>query len=444
MSPSTGTRLDLEELRLNRPLVVPGEPDASPLYHVLLSAHAPVNAYSSKVSKPAPDEIEAVRDWIEQLPSTGYECPGRDLVTEEDAIRLEEEWKKLSGNAGRNIRFVSFVHLHNACRTDADIAAIRDAVAAALGSLAGRTEPATIETIGELSLIGAFDPESLGLAAEVVAGLASKDPRADASGLTADWLVYEAHRHKPQPTTEAVALDYLRGVDVLSAAAELGQPGEALASRLARLEGQEAILARRLLQGWLPRSEWISLAAIISGKPMVGIETGTPANAGIEPLRLSLWSDKISYKAGDLANFTAVANQNCYLTLIGIDKAGIATVLFPNDLDGENLLRAGSSKTVPVQGASYQLRFKEPGQEGVVAICTSPGKRPAGIAHNFEKERFTVLGPWRTFLRSLDEREAEIAKTERSGGNVSAKEAGINESAGPAQEARAAIRLLVQ
>jgi hypothetical protein len=233
-------------------------------------------------------------------------------------------------------------------------------------------------------------------------------------------------------------------VDVLSAAAEIGQTGDDLASRLASFDGQEGKAARRLLQGRLPRAEWLSLAAAMTGKPEPGIETSAPAGAAMEPLRLSLWSDRITYKAGDLASFTAVSTQDCYLTLIGIDKAGIATVLFPNDLDGENLLRAGSSMTVPIQGAAYQLRFKEPGRETIVAVCTSPGQRPAGIGHNFEKQRFTVLGPWRAFLRTIDERETELAKTERRRGGNGSNAGEGGENAIPAQEARAAIRIVIE
>lgn len=439
---ATGTVLDLDQLTTNRSLVKAGLPDASPLYHVLLGAHAPVPAFTGKVPEPTAVEIEAVRDWIEQIPNPGNGCAGREPVSAQDGARLADEWRKLAGASGAKLRFISLIHLYNACRNDAELAAVREALSPALASLSGATEGASVESIGELSLIAAVDPQAAGLTTEHWEELTRLDPRGAADGISADWLVAEAHRRKPLPATEPVALDYTSPVDAITASAELGEDQGAFLKRLAGLEGQEGKLARRLLQGSLPRDEWLKLAAHLKGKISPVFDTGAVPAGRSENLRLSLWSDKLTYKAGDLASFTAIATTDCYLTLIGIDMAGVATVLFPNDLDGENFLRAGSSMTVPVQGASYQLRFKERGEEMVAGVCSAPGKRPRGIAHNFEKQRFTVLGPWRAFLHELPEREAAIAKTERRANRGSA-EAG-NENAGPQQEARAAIRITIE
>ena len=58
------------------------------------------------------------------------------------------------------------------------------------------------------------------------------------------------------------------------------------------------------------------------------------------------------------------------------------------------------------------LRLDKPGRHGVVAICNATAKRPQGIGHDFERQRFTVLGDWRTFLLQTTEREAEYQKTQ--------------------------------
>ena len=438
-----GTILDLDSLAQDRSYVVAGMPDASPLYHALLAGHRPQTVFngSGHAPAPTPEDIEAVRDWIEQLPETNGGCPGRTAVSSEDIARLGEEWRKLAGADGVKIQFVSLATPYNACRSESQIAAIRESMGSALASLAGRSKPVPIDTVGDLSLLIAFKPDEAGFTPDQVAELMRADPAAPSFVLSGDWLVHEAHRKHPAPAKEVVALRYAHGVDLIDAALELREKPDAIRGRLAALDGQDGKLGRRLLQGRLPRSEWDGLRAILTKKAPTA--TGSlPAGASKIALQLSLWSDNLSYRTKELAQFTAAASSDCYVTLIGIDKAGQATVLFPNDLDRNNLLRGGTSMTVPVPGASYQFRFKEPGRETVVGLCTSPEERPYGISHEFERQRFTVLGPWRTFLRSMSEREAAIERQERR--KSRGKSEAANAASSPPQEARAAIQLTIE
>ena len=439
-----GNILVLDEIAREPEFVRPGLPDASGLYHMLLSRHRGQAVYKETPGGEGPngDEIGAVRDWIETLPENLAACPDRPPMTAADAGTLADQWSKAAGTASGDIRFVSLVHLYNACQSDSQIAAFRDAIGLALGHLAGRDAAVQVETIGDLSVIVAFKLNDAGLTAGEWDEIVRADPRQPLRAATGDWLVAHASAKKPHPTTVGLTRLYNRDVGMLRATAEFGGDGTELASRLASVEGPDARLVRRLRQGAISRPEWETLYRILEGRT----EPTGPIEARLNaPLRLALWSDKISYKSGDLAAFTASASGDCHLTLIGIDKAGIATVLFPNDFERNNLLRGGATTTIPVQGASYQLRLKEQGREIVAGICTSPGTAPEGVIHDFEKQRFTVLGPWQVFLETTFAGAGEPAHTSAAAARARSRN-GAKSAAAPTPplEARAAIAIRIE
>jgi hypothetical protein len=152
----------------------------------------------------------------------------------------------------------------------------------------------------------------------------------------------------------------------------------------------------------------------IDGLPQPAGGGGSEAVArGIPPepprgLDLKLRADKEAYAPGDLVTFYARANADCHLTLIGVDSAGMATVLFPNEFEQNNVLAGGQERRVPGERAPYQFRAKEKGRETLVGVCTVGVKIADGIRQDYERQWFTTLGDWRTFLdRALAGRSAE-------------------------------------
>lgn len=226
-----------------------------------------------------------------------------------------------------------------------------------------------------------------------------------------------------EPVT-ALARRYERDVDLSRLAAEAGLEADALRMRLQALQGEARALGQRLLQGLLRRAEAERLlVALADPQGRLPPSPAADADAGKSPalvpatvagLGVSLWSDRPSYRVGDLVTFNVQASEDCYLTLIDIDAAGKATVLFPNDFEQENLISAGSTVRIPSEKSPYQLRFKEKGQETAVAVCSLNQKLPAGIALDYERQRFPSLGLWRNFL-SLSQTEAIEAA--RNGGH---------------------------
>lgn len=428
---------DLDALSRDPALVRPGLPDGSPLYQVLLARHRPLAALANGKG-PAPAEVEAVRDWIETLDDPRGGCVDRAQLPEAGTARLIEGWKRQFPEWAHDTRAVTLAHLSNICLSDRQLAHYRDDVAGALARIAGRATKPRVETLGDLSVLLVFRLSEAGISEEAWSAIEREAPRTMAGAVPGDWLAVRA-----EPNSSALlARRYRDEVNLKRAAAELGASEADLSTQLGALTGADARLARQLRQWQISRNEWEHLAAVLAQKAPVHLGDVSPA-----VLRLGLWSDKPKYQTGELVTVTAMSNRDCNLTLIGVDREGYATVLFPSDFDQDNRLRGGSPMSLPTRRASYQLRARDPGKETIVGICQTHRERPEGISHNFEGLRFTALGSWRAFLRVFEDREAEILRREqpRSRRNRNRSEPKVaTANNAPAGEARAAIRFDVE
>lgn len=227
----------------------------------------------------------------------------------------------------------------------------------------------------------------------------------------------------------ALARQHDMDVGLDRAAAEFGLERNAFIERLKSYDGPDDLqmLALRLRHGLVTRDEAERVyVALRSSRDRAPDTTGTvaapaiaaaatasaggasgPASGGPADLSLTIWSDSATYRAGQLMSVFAAPSADCHLTVIGVDAAGKATVLFPNDFDQDNLVRGGRVHRIPAPNGPYQLRLKERGPETLVGICDAVNKSPDGVAHDFERQRFTVLGNWRNFLRSVTEEVIE-------------------------------------
>ena len=205
----------------------------------------------------------------------------------------------------------------------------------------------------------------------------------------------------------ALAAAYARPVDGARAAAELGVGLTALANLGDRGADPVSILARRLVQGLVARGEVEAHArelAAALGRPQIDTssEPGRPATAGFEPIGpdpgLILFSDKVHYRKGDTLKITVRAASECHLTIVSVDTRGRGTVLFPSDFESNNLLSAGQELKLPGPDAPYTLRLNEAGRETIVALCNQAGSSTDNIRFDFERQRFTELGDYATFL----------------------------------------------
>jgi hypothetical protein len=472
-----GNILNLERLIERDDLIAASDPDASRLYQILLARHRPLTAFFGPIPGPTAADIGVVREWIAGLPARAIPCREKPPVTRADLQRDIAAWRKaFEPKSDTPLRFVSLANLHNLCRSDAMMAAYRDAVGALLSRLTLKSNVA-LDTVGDASVLLAFRPSDLGLTAEAW-DLRAGEGHEIASVVDADALAARAIAATssfavagggaaigqavaaPAPiaataglidgidAVEALALEYTRPVSFGRAAVEMAIDEAALRSRLAGVTGSDAELALQLTASVLPRPEWEQLRAILEGRSVAKDTTAIPT-IGPDGLRIALWTDATAYRTGDLLSVRARPNGDCNLTLIAVESDGLATVLFPNDTTLDNRVAKGMTVQLPPPSAPFQLRLDKPGRHAVIAVCNATAKRPQGIGHDFERQRFTVLGDWRTFLAETALREAAYQKTQdelrkfRTGAG-NAEKLDDQLPIGSEEEARAAVSFSVQ
>lgn len=141
--------------------------------------------------------------------------------------------------------------------------------------------------------------------------------------------------------------------------------------------------------------------------PLAAEETPRPEPT---PIILDVAANKSLFAPGDPLVFFVHAGRPCNLTLVNIDGDGGATVLFPNDFEPDNAIAANDVRTIPGAAMAYKLRLEKPGIETVLAICTEKARRPLGILHDWERQRFTVLGDWAQFSSDRAGQEKEMQR----------------------------------
>ena len=671
-----GDILDLKRLAADPALVRPQLPDASRLYDVLVTRHAPLDVYGgpSDGGEPRPEDIQAVREWIRDLPATTGACAERHPVSRDDIAAAVREAQRLERDRASDLRFVSIAHLYNACATEAELSGYRTALAKLLNSVSRAPGPVKLAPIDDLSLVFAVrlpdlnwtrsDWDEIEAAAPPTPSLSWPDDiktRADAllpiapgdwfaavvsdpplyyrlngtpskladlahfAGVDIDqdirlgivrraavkvssvtrgnrlaerhagkngafWIIYDfatsegaqnvferplgpkgaalvadtfrsdmirvgyalpngflayalfdesggridralpgieapytgAEASNPEPGTKAgancfachadgvlgardefrafataeasplsaevrdaalplvapeselallvagdverysaalkaagvdaqirvggdepvtaLAKRYRRPVGFEAAVSETALLRDAFLLQLAEAKGEAAPLARRLQQGVLPRPDLNRLYALLKGAEA----KRTAASGGFlrdveTEIGLSVWIDPPRPQAGDLVTITAEADADCYLTIISVDSKAKATVLFPNDFETDDMAHAGKALAVPNASAPYQLRYKAQGKETIVARCSTSPKPPMGIEHDFERQKFTVLGNWEIFIQDTLMTDAEMrlnpVKAERAAA-ARADERRRSAAAGVAQEPR--------
>jgi mono/diheme cytochrome c family protein len=214
-----------------------------------------------------------------------------------------------------------------------------------------------------------------------------------------------------EPVT-ALARAYTKGGGMAQLAAELGVGGGDLPGLMAALPEPAQMAVRRVQAGAAARSDLDAVLRAFLGLPVVNGPTASAGQADQDRAlargdALTLWPNSQIYRSGDLAHFNVRSATDCNLTVLSVDSRGIATVLFPNDSEPDNKIAAGRTVRIPALNSPYQFRLKDKGREQIIALCTPSGRSFQGIEHDFERQRFTVLGNWKLFLQERLEHIAD-------------------------------------
>ena len=427
--------LDLDELASDPSLVRRGVADASPLYTVMLrQAMPPVSGVASESKAgPSNDEVQAIRDWINSLPATTQaRCTQIAAAEELVATHLS----RLAPAERPDARFIFLPCLPSGSATDQRQAAkllVQHLAPSAHGTEIEPVDPRgslfriSLNAIGMTAdewekLVSTYPDQTL--PASTATKLASSVTHSAVPGVRADWLAHMIVRglapHDAPPCTDAIAKlaplarAWERDLDLSTAATEMSVSRQDLMQQLAAVSGRDRIAARRLLQGLLPRQDFLQLRNSLIGSVETSASAASDVARPSKPFEFAIWSDKTSYQVGDLLTLSAFTSADCHLTLIGLDAQGQATVLFPNEMATDNRITAGSIPNLPGSEAPYQFRLDKPGTETVVGVCTVDAKIADNIQQDFDRQRFTLLGDWRTFLSTTWNRSAASSSRQQA------------------------------
>jgi mono/diheme cytochrome c family protein len=229
----------------------------------------------------------------------------------------------------------------------------------------------------------------------------------DLSAARARRLARHGERTDPPPD---LVVRYSRPLDLARLAAEYSARPDAVVALSSALSPELALLARRAQQGTVSREDVEDAFRLLgrmpgnaTDEPLSPIVRGTIAptasSDATRPPQIVLLADKPVLPQGEAVSYTVTTDRDCHLTVINVDANGIGTVLFPNELEPDGQIRAGTIVALPSPDAGYELRARKLGTEALVALCNPVSAWAAGIAPDFERQRFTILGDYETFVR---------------------------------------------
>jgi hypothetical protein len=262
----------------------------------------------------------------------------------------------------------------------------------------------------------------------------------------------------------ALVRAFTHPVDGTRAAAELGVGLDRLRTLADGSSDPAAILARRLVQGLVGRAEIearageliaaLELPQAAAVRERAGKRPRPPAEHAAGPTHLDaglvLYSDKSRYRQGDSLRLVVEPARDCHLTIVSVDTSGRGTVLFPSDFETSDLVPAGRALELPGADSAYAFRLNHKGRETIIALCNEAGGLTDNIRHDFERQRFTDLGDYATFLARTaladtpppESRPPDTAR--RRVRRRGAPEAPSRTRARPAEIARTAISIPVE
>lgn len=235
-----GNILHLDEIARDPNLVLPGNPDASPLYNQIARQSMPYDVYQefSGGAEPTEADLLALRGWIEELGKKRLaRCEGRKLIPNQGVwSAIAADLRKQPGERRAGMRYISLSHLYSACSSDKAMNVYRLAVVKLLNSLSRNEHVLTLRTIDSGQTVIAFHLDDLAwdradwnrvLVSYPYAMPAGSDDAAYVETVTetplawvrGDWFAYSASRPPlyhdllKLPTTFA-HLQQLLGVDV--------------------------------------------------------------------------------------------------------------------------------------------------------------------------------------------------------------------------------------
>ncbi len=160
-----GNILKLEEISRDPNLVLPGNPDGSPLFIQMVKQEMPYDVYQefSGDAETTEDELNAVRTWIEALGEKAVAaCKQREFVDNSAIVSaISKDLNRKQTRDLKGLRYVTLTHLYNSCASDHEMKAYRQAVVKLLNSLSRSSDILKLQTIDKAGTIVRFNLDDL-------------------------------------------------------------------------------------------------------------------------------------------------------------------------------------------------------------------------------------------------------------------------------------------
>ena len=151
---------------------------------------------------------------------------------------------------------------------------------------------------------------------------------------------------------------------------------------------------------------------------------GASTPGGADTLDIVAWVDRpdSTYARGERVRLFVQTSKDAYVTVLNVDPAGETTVLFPNQYQSDNLVRARRAVEVPDPNSRSQVVVSGPVGTELIKVVAST--RPIPL---FEARQLSEAGPFRTVRTQPGStaRSLTVAMTEPTAAPPTTTAAGI-------------------
>ena len=105
----------------------------------------------------------------------------------------------------------------------------------------------------------------------------------------------------------------------------------------------------------------------VTQRPIVELQPEAPAFE----ITASLSQPDGEYHFGDVLTINVVSSRDAYVTVLNVGTSGKVHIVFPNEFQKDNKVKAGETVVIPETGASFDLKIGPPaGVEVIKVIAT--------------------------------------------------------------------------
>ena len=125
-------------------------------------------------------------------------------------------------------------------------------------------------------------------------------------------------------------------------------------------------------------------------------------------LNVTAWVDheNNTYHTGEAVRLFVKTNKDSYITVINVGPTGNTTVLFPNQFQADNLVRAGQVQEIPSPSSPVKITVSGPVGSELIKVIASTKTQ-----HVFQQTQLQPAGPWQVVAMDVNNWSRDLALT---------------------------------